>query len=113
MTTANVCRKVPGQNRKAQTNSLILLAAMSLRGAFPQSPAKPRRVQCFQAGKAPQSYGRKVHPYGGQPGVPPPMGSGLPPRCFGVASKAEFNAQQARQSRIGDIPYRCVSAVLA
>lgn len=109
MLIANVCRKVPRQNRKVPAKSLILLTAKSLRGALPQSPAKPRKAQCFQARKAPQSYDRKVPPYGGRLGVPPPVGLSLSPSGFGGASMAEIADQQTRSALRDDIPYRRLS----
>jgi hypothetical protein len=104
MLIANVCRKVPRQNRKVPAKSLILLTAKSLRGALPQSPAKSRKAQCFQARKAPQSYDRKVPPYGGRLGVPP-MGLSLSPSGFGGAGMAEIADQQTRSALRDDIPY--------
>lgn len=110
MTPESGIRKVPGLNRKAPIKSLILFTAGSLRCLSPQSPAKSRKAQCLQGCKAPQGYDRKVHPYGGGPGVPPPMGSGHPLRCFGDWGKAEFHGSTAQRAPTDGIPYRPMSA---
>jgi hypothetical protein len=126
MSAENDVRKVPRCDRKAPTKastlliakllillrdrSFISLTAKSLRMSFSQSPAKPRKAQCFHARKVPQSPHRKVHSYGGRPCVPPPLGLGRPLRCFGVASKAEVKGQTAQRVQMTGIPYRPISA---
>lgn len=97
MSTQMAYSKVPGADRKAQTKSLILFTAGSLRTSLPQSPAKSSKDQCLRACKAPQGSNRKVHPYGGRPSVPPPVGLRRSPRCFGVAGKAEFQGPTVQQ----------------
>jgi hypothetical protein len=103
-------RKVRDAYRKGPAKSLILLVAKSRKVTSPQSPAKPRKAQCFQACKAPQSSQRKVHPYGGRPCVPPPLGSGRPLWCFGGTGKAEFKGGPVRRVQATSIPYRSISA---
>lgn len=115
MTALHVCRKVPGRNSKARAKPLILLAAKSLLALRLQSPAKPRKAQYFQGCKVQQGCHCKVHPYGGRPGVPPPVGSGPPPWCFGVAGKADFKDRMSLRWRrleylIGPYAVRCFDA---
>lgn len=110
MTPESGIRKAPGANRKAPTKPLILLTAGSLRGSSPQSAAKSRKAQCFQARKVQQSHNRKVHPYGGRPSVPPPVGLGRSPRCLGGTGKAEFQGETAQRAQTYGIPYRLMSA---
>lgn len=110
MTVEDVCRKVPGAFRKAQAKSLISLVAMSRKALLPQSGAKSRKAQCFQARKVSQSHVRKVHPYGGRPSVPPPVGLGRSPRCFGGAGKAEVQGGTAQRVQRNGIPDRPISA---
>jgi hypothetical protein len=102
VTAKNGIRKAPGANCKAPTNLLILFTAGSLRGSSLQSAAKSCKAQCFRARTVPQGHHRKVHPYGGRPSVPPPVGLGRSPRCFGGAGKAEVKAQTARCALRGE-----------
>jgi hypothetical protein len=102
--------KVPGDDRKAGTKSLILFTAGSLRASSLQSPAESRKAQRLRACKVPQGYDRKVHPYGGRPSVPPPVGLGLSPRCFGVAGKAEVQGSTAQRVQTNGIPHQPISA---
>jgi hypothetical protein len=103
-------RKAPELNRKAPIKALILLTATSLRMPFSQSAAKSRKAQCFQARKVPQSQYRKVHPYGGRPSVPPPVGLGRSPWCFGGTNMAEFEGTTPQRAPADGIPYRPMSA---
>jgi hypothetical protein len=109
VTPKNGICKAPWVNRKAPIKSLILLTAGSLRGSSPQSAAKSRKAQCFQARKAPQSHNRKVHPFGGRPCVPPPVGLGRSPRCFGGTGKAEVQGATVQRVQASGIPYRTMS----
>jgi len=109
MSAVIVCRKVQGWDRKARAKSLILLAAKSRKALLTQSPAKSRKAQCLRDCKVPQSHDRKVHPYGGRPSVPPPVGLGRSPRCFGGTGKAEFQAATAQRVQVSGIPYWPVS----
>lgn len=90
--------------------SLISLpAAISLYVAL-RRPAMSSKMQCFKRCSVQQHPSRNMHPYGGRAGETPPGGSGLSPRGFGVAGKAELKARQAGPSRMAGIPYRSMSA---
>ena len=110
MAAENVCRKVPCASRKANAKPLILLIAKSRKVLSSRSAAKSRKAQCFQARKVPQCHNRKVHPYGGRPSVPPPVGLGRSPRCFGGTDKADFEGETAQRVQTDGIPYRPMSA---
>lgn len=88
----------------------ILMIAKLLQSSDRQSVAKLCKALSFQGCKALQSRIAKSHPYGGRPSVPPPVGLGRSPRCFGVAGKAEFEGGTAQRVAIGGIPYRSMTA---
>ncbi|MGY3364178.1 hypothetical protein ACVWZL_001303 [Bradyrhizobium sp. GM2.4] len=88
----------------------ILRIAKLLQSSERQSVAKLCKALCFQGCKALQSRIAKSHPYGGRPSVPPPVGLGRSPRCFGVAGKADFEGGTAQRVPIDGIPYWSMSA---
>lgn len=97
--------KVHRRDRKAPTKSLKSLIAKSSQSLASQSPAKPRKAQCFQHRKASQSSLRKVPPYGEGPAFRRLQASALLPRVFGIASRAEFIRQLASRALACSIPH--------
>lgn len=106
--------KSPGHFARPGLNPLnslkIVSFATTLQNTLRQSTAKLCKALCFQGCKALQSRIAKSHPYGGRPSVPPPVGLGRSPRCFGVAGKADFEGGTAERVAIDGIPYRSMSA---
>ncbi len=73
--------KSPQGSARSPAKSLKSLSARSRRDFRPQSPAKSRVSKAFSVRKV---LPAKSHPYGGRPGVPPPVGPAYSPWGFGV-----------------------------
>jgi hypothetical protein len=84
-----------GQSSNDAANPLKSLPAASIVDLRPQRPAISRNLQCLCDCCVHQRPSCNMHPYGGRAGVPPPAGSGLLPRGFGVASKADFKDRRS------------------